>query len=325
MKKELVLALGLFMVTSGILFGKEARVQPYAFSLATSGGGATISVSPAMYFSLVATATGIGGAVYDESCELSNTSIGCQALWNINGGNWNTACGTLALNNTITGNYNTATGYYALYSNVSGGFNTATGAKALSYNTGGGNTANGCQALESNTFGKENTAVGAAALLHNTIGSNNTAVGSDAGSNCTGSYNIHIGSLVYGNPDDSNTIRIGFRYVPEWTPPGGQCRTFIAGIVETPLTKSDGPSVVGITGQGQLGLFPAELLPEKGDPGDQGPPGPQGEGLVSGSLLFLPPNIVPPAGYNLLGSTTYLMRRPNGRTTLLNVNIYQKL
>ena len=150
------------------------------------------------------------------------------------------------------------------------------------------------------------------------MGNFNTALGKNAGSECTfGYYNICIGAHVKGLAEDTNTIRIGTPYDPTQSVPfgpAGQNRTFIAGIVESPLSPSDALGAVGITSEGRLGTIATESL--------QGPPG---EGLVSGSLLFLRSGVTPPAGYSLLGTTSFsLTTSGSKKPTVITVHVYQK-
>jgi len=139
--------------------------------------------------------TGIGAvALHNNIIGTFNTAVGDHALFS-NSASFNTATGSYALVNNTTGNHNTANGNAALDGNNAGSFNTATGAAALNYNsTGYDNTANGVFALHVNTIGNYNTANGYFALGSNTTGNYNTANGS-AGllSNTTGSLNVGIG------------------------------------------------------------------------------------------------------------------------------------
>lgn len=72
---------------------------------------------------------------------------------------------------------------------------------------------------------------------------------------------------------------------------------------------------------------------DKGDPGATGPAGPTGEGLISGSLLFLAEGVAPPAGYALVGSYELDLVTPvptpgqnaanaQGRKTRIRLNVY---
>ena len=167
-----------------------------------------------------------------------NTAYGASALKSTTTGTANTAIGLNALLSNTTGSANTATGTSALFSNTTGSANIAVGWSALSSNsTGGSNIAVGFQALRDNSTGSSNTAFGQFALLRST-GSHNLAVGTEAGSNLTdGDNNIYLGHK--GRATESLTMRLGKQ----------QTRTFIAGIVNTPL---DG-SMVLINDKGQLG------------------------------------------------------------------------
>jgi hypothetical protein len=314
MKKMSVLAMGFFLISAGLLFSKETKVLPAAFTLATHGGGAVGNASSATFFHLAgmplgpAPIAGLGGSAYSESCDSMNAWFGCQAFYSNDTGNWNTALGALALNLNSFGNYNTASGCWALTSNSLGSYNTALGA----------------QALNLNSTGDYNTASGYLALQYNTTGHYNTAVGYNAGGGAqSGSYNIFVGAnSVVAESDVSNTIVIGTHYQAAENPPIGQNRTFIAGIVETTLAEGDYPAVVGITPSGRLGTVPRELLPSAGP---QGPEGPAGDGFISGSLLFLVSGITPPTGYDLLGTTdlTLTVSGPK-KPTKLTINVYKK-
>lgn len=273
------------------------------------------------------------------------TAIGANALGNASWvGDYNTVIGTAAMGTVpVCDGYNTAIGYGALDNNR-GPRNTAVGAMAGVINDWGQDNA----VLGYKALGKAgcsfpspsdgNTAIGSMAL-ENLIGFSheppymsdgptrfNTALGYKAGSSViSGEFNIFLGANQIGLADDTNTIRIGTPYVG---PQGGQNRTYIAGIVETPLNPSDGPSVVGITSEGRLGTMAADLLPQ-GPQGPQGIPGlqgPAGEGLVPGSLLYMAAGFEPPAGYVLLGMTEIGLIDPvTKKATRLKVNIYQKL
>jgi Chaperone of endosialidase len=155
-------------------------------------------------------------------------------------GEHNTAIGEAALVLNTTGNFNTATGAGALNVNTTASFNTADGFFALRDTTGERNTAVGFQALVTNQTGTSNTATGFQALLNNTTGSRNIALGFNAGVNLsTGDSNIDIGNA--GGTGDAGTIRIGVQ--------GTQTRTFVAGIIGSPIT---GTSVV-VNSTGRLG------------------------------------------------------------------------
>jgi hypothetical protein len=181
-------------------------------------------------------------ATNDTSTDFGNTGGGTETLANLTTGSANTAYGASALSGDTNGVSNTAVGVKALFSNTTGDVNTAVGATALRTNTTGiGNTAVGADALFSNTDGDNNTAVGFDALLNNAIGDNNLAIGWHAGEELlSGSYNIYLGHSGPGNHTESQTMRLGSK---------AQTRTFIAGIVGTPLTGS----MVLINSKGRLG------------------------------------------------------------------------
>ena len=243
---------------------------------------------------------------------------------------YDTAFGCLALSSETTGGENTAFGYWALKDNTSGGGNTAVGNFALQGNQhGNNNTAFGHSALRNNIGGTYNTAIGLDALAWNNgsantvvghgafnglyfSGKHNTALGTWAGTDCAnGQYhwNIYIGSMVRGQLGDNNTIRIGIPHNAAADPPEGQNKTYIAGIVESPLTAEMTPAVVGITGEGRLGTIPSDLLPPE---------------PLHGSLLFLPANVEAPDDYVFIGSTFFTLTLSNKKTTKLTVNVFQK-
>ena len=314
MKKWLVLAMGFAVISAGSLVAKEAKAQPYAFTLANSGGGPS-NVSPAISFTLAAVTTGSGSSAYGEGCETQNTWFGCNAFYNNVTGDWNTAIGYMALHLNTTGGSNTAVGRWALRDNLYGNNNTAVGDGALvnigivgTYNTAVGNDA------LAHTTGNGNTAIGHGAFNGmGWTGDYNTALGSWTGchSDCPGGefrYSIFLGANVAAQPGDSYTIRIGSPYNSSVDPPEGQNRTFIAGIVETQLTSEAEPNLVGITSEGRLGTFSSGLLPA-------GPPG---------SLLFLRSGYSPPAGYAFIGTTDIVLMQPNKKGTKITVYVYQK-
>ena len=346
MKRSLVLVLGLFMISTGVLLASGGKSSSAAFTLAAIGSDpAPIPFTLAPRSTEATALAGPEGAGVIEDPILMNTAVGYWALRGNTGG-MNTAIGYQALqsgggsNNTAVGyktlllctgsyntatgaaigdilfwsgsDYSTATGYGALQQNAAS-YNTATGALAINHVTGEGNTAMGYAALEDLSFGKKyNTALGYRA-------------GAYAGGipELRGNYNIYIGANQEGDGYDTNTIRIGLPYNPSVDPQAGQNRTFVAGIVENPIDGSLNPSVVGITSDARLGTIPVASLPV-GPQGPTGPMGPVGPGLVSGSLLLLHSNVAPPAGYTLLGSTAFLVMQPNRKPTMLNINIYMK-
>ena len=341
MKKALVLALVILVISTGLLFAYQAKAKSAVFTLANLGGGATGSNTSEMSSRLAgspATMTagaGRGGAgVIEDPDWPFNTAIGSLTLSSNITGFENTASGYKALQNNISGEYNTAIGSVALQSNTTGSNNTAMGWRALlSNHNGGANTAIGFMALFRLDDGGDNTAIGAQALSHNT-GWDNTALGSAAGMDClNGNHNIFIGADVSGEPEDRNTTRIGSKYklnsYGAWV---GQNKTFISGIVENPISAGLNPAVVGITNDGQLGTFPSESLPlgpqgPAGPAGSKGPvglQGPAGPGLISGSVLLLVSGIAPPPGYALLGTTEFKLGPPNNKSGRLEVNVYVK-
>ena len=118
--------------------------------------------------------------------------------------------------------------------------NTAGGTGALQNNASGdNNTAAGALALVSNTLGFNNTGSGVNALYNTTTGDNNIAVGVGAGEALrSGSNNIYLGNRG-GPATESNTMRLG----------GTQTRTFIPGIVNSPVVGSAMPVLINSTGQ----------------------------------------------------------------------------
>ncbi len=321
MKERLSLAVALFAVLAGMIFADGPKVPAVAFTLERSRG----NPGP------------IAFALAPESRESMSPGAMSGAYQEYD---TNTVIGLYAFSSNTTGENNTAAGYYALHYNTEGHDNVAAGKAALINNTEGfSNSAIGVNTLAQNASGSWNTAIGISALNRNTTGSFNTAVGTQAGADCQGSWNIYLGADTGGTPEtDNNTIRIGMPFTG--SPALGQNRTFIAGIVQNPFTLADTevPKVVGVLSTGQLGTVPAELLPPgpqgpqgdtgatgpAGPAGPAGPRGPAGPGPVPGSIIMLPTSIAPPAGYVLLGTTSYMMRLPSGRMTLLNLSIYQK-
>ncbi len=267
-----------------------------------------------------------------------NVATGAQAL-RLNVGDMNTATGALALESNLGGNENVANGYLALHDNSGGSNNVAVGSHALYANQHGtGNVAVGRAALYQGVTGSSNTAIGAGAMqngigngntalggwaLASIAGEGNVAVGESAGSFAgDGSFNIFLGAAVYGNSDDTHTIRIGAPYGPwagSYTSFSGQNKTYVAGIVETPLTSDY--SVVGVQPDGRLGtLEPEQFRGEEGPPGPSGLPG---AGFVRGSLLIMLKGITPPPGFALLGTTQLVLKAANGKSSAVQVSVYQ--
>jgi hypothetical protein len=165
----------------------------------------------------------------------NNTAYWAFGLTSNTVGSNNTAYWYYSLANNITWASNTANGFYSLWKNESGYYNTANGVYTLMYNTIGikntangvfalmyntewlGNTANWVESLLYNTTGYFNTANGIDSLANNTVWSYNVALWASAGSNLiswdnniaigsttdflssTGSNQLNIGNLIYGN------------------------------------------------------------------------------------------------------------------------------
>jgi len=338
MKKWLVLVVGFLLISAGPIFAGEAKAPSVAFTLAT-----TVGNPGPISFTLAPPSPGTA-SIEDQNSPFC-TALGFEALGN------NAPAGG------GSGEYNTAVGWKAMDNNRIGFENTAVGTSSLSMiYSGGWNTAIGMWALGS-IEGSWNTAVGYGALVNWLEGDRNTAVGFHAGEyTWSGNDNIYIGEGVYsGQISESNTIRIGRAFFNIQ----GQNRTFIAGIVQNPLTEEQAPSIVGILSTGLLGTVAPESLPPgaKGDKGDVGPIGPQGiqgsqgdkgdtgaqgiqglkgdkgdtgaqgpigPGLISGSVLFLLPNIAPPQGYTYIGSTEFKIGPPNNRSDRVVLSMYVK-
>jgi endosialidase-like protein len=170
--------------------------------------------------------TGVGAGTLLFNTADSNTATGAAALFNNTTGDGNVANGAFALLSNTTAGGNTAVGFNSLR-NDTGCCNTAVGWSALLSNTTGeGNTATGVNALNQNTTAINNSGLGWGALRFNQIGNDNTAVGLVAGQSITGSFNICIGSEVWGVSGENNTIRIGDN-LPTGT---GQSACYIGGI-----------------------------------------------------------------------------------------------
>ena len=226
MKKSLILALGLFVLSTGLLLANTAKAKPAAFTLANPSEGAAGGSTPGMFFWLAGApakpspgAGPSGSGIIETNYPLCLTAIGWEALYSNTDGIDNTAGGFSALRNNTVGHSNTASGSRALYSNTTGSRNTAVGYNALYYNTGGSletfqsssNTAIGAFTLHYNTTGASNTAIGEGALRDNTTGSQNTAIGLYALSaeNPAGDCNTAIGSLAMQYNAGHNNIAIG--------------------------------------------------------------------------------------------------------------------
>ncbi len=334
MKRSFISVTILLVILTGISFAGDGKTLAITFALTAIGNNPT-----AISFRLTSPPAEPASSAIIEDPNRRNTAIGWNAL-SLNAGYGNTAAGYMALwvANSDSG-ANTAIGEYALRNNTSGQQNTAIGAGALSLNTTGRiNTAVGNDVLGQNTTGLYNTAIGSWALSENVSGHNNvasgmealnrnqtgsfnTALGFQAGYWCSGgAHNIYLGAGVLGDSADAHTIRIGKPYGSDVEGFFGQNQTYVAGIVETALDASATPAVVGITPEGRLGTMSEDLLPM----GPQGPPGPPGEGLVEGSLLFLPAGFAPPPGYALIGSSDFKLNGAGNKPLKLVVNVYQK-
>jgi hypothetical protein len=212
----------------------------------TSGVGNTAAGWDSLFSATTAsfnTATGAGTLLFNTAD--SNTATGAAALLNNTTGDGNVANGAFALLSNTTAGGNTAVGFDALR-NDTGCCNTAVGWSALLNNTTGeGNTATGVNALNQNTTGINNSGLGWGALRFNGTGTDNTAVGLVAGQSITGSFNICIGSQVWGVPGESNTIRIGDN-LPSGT---GQSACHIGGI----WAQAGGAQAVFVDATGKLG------------------------------------------------------------------------
>ena len=158
-----------------------------------------------------------GGASYNSSSAINNTSLGKGALGVITTsndstaigfnslssqtiGNQNTAVGSSTLKHATSGNSNTAMGYHAGDAITTGDFNTVIGDDAGSgVSTGDQNTAIGYKALMTEDGNGKNTAIGSFALNVQNAGADgfNVAVGTSAGvSVTTGIENTIIGALA---------------------------------------------------------------------------------------------------------------------------------
>jgi len=216
----------------GALLGNTTGTKDSAFGFDTLSSNTTGDLNTANGFD----------ALLGNTVGFANTAIGADGLAANTAGYQNTATGAFALGTNTTGFSNTATGEEALYSNTTGSGNTAVGSSALLFNTTGErNIAIGGAALGLNTTGAQNIAIGAEALYNTVSGGGNIALGISAGYQLeNGSGNIYIGN--FGHPTESSTIRIG--------DPTGNPRTFIAGIVTSPVF---GLPVV-VNGKGRLGI-----------------------------------------------------------------------
>ncbi|MBK7175263.1 MAG: tail fiber domain-containing protein [Bacteroidales bacterium] len=148
-------------------------------------------------------------ALNTNSTGNSNIAIGRSALQLNTYGSFNCATGTDALGQNTYGSSNTANGFGALASNTTGGVNTAVGNYALHFSTTAYyNTGIGESSLYLNTTGEDNTAIGYNAMYYNTVGDNNVAIGASALSdNKANSYSVAIGTWAMGHADSRITGR----------------------------------------------------------------------------------------------------------------------
>lgn len=176
MKKNLLLLI--FLIS-----GLTSYAQIYLISENSRG----FTISP----------NGIKGA-FPVASDITNTSMGSQALSSVTSGTKNTGIGYRALSFTSSASQLTAIGNAALSSNNTGALNSALGSDALSYNkTGNDNLALGTAALSYNVSLSRNIAIGSATLREQNY---------DGGNN---SNNIAIGNgaLLFNNPTDASNGR----------------------------------------------------------------------------------------------------------------------
>ena len=245
------------LATNGILYGQGTGVVGVAAGVAGqvltgTAGAPAWTASPALNGNLTLVAsTDSAGNIMKGTARFIHSY-----------GSFNTFIGENAGNFAMTGIVNTATGASALESDTSGGANTAFGSFAL----------------RSNTGGSRNTALGSGALQINTLGDDNIALGKSAGFLTTGSDNIVIGNLGYG--EESSTIRIG----------SSQARAFIAGIRDiTPAGPFLLPVVIDSNGQLGTGVgSPGTVTGLATGPGLVG-----GPITVSGTIGLAPTNLLP--------------------------------
>lgn len=152
-----------------------------------------------------------------------NTAMGWASLYNNTEGKFNLGLGAGALLNNTTGDYNSSVGGYSLYTNTTGSYNTAFGQYALRYNnTGSNNMALGYEAGENST-GNNNIFIGYRTGDTITAGNNNLAIGHDIDlPNSTGSNQLDIGNLIFGNGIDGTGTSISSGSIGiATTTPGG--------------------------------------------------------------------------------------------------------
>jgi hypothetical protein len=154
--------------------------------------------------------SGVGPATGTYTA-VNNTTVGFQALQNIDTGSRNTCVGHTAGMKIQTNNECTLIGYQAGVNIVAGpDWITAVGRSALgSLTTGTQCTAVGGSALSSAT-GSGNTGLGYAVGLNQGTGDNNTYLGANAGQGCTtGANNLCVGQNAKLGSATSGAIQVG--------------------------------------------------------------------------------------------------------------------
>lgn len=135
------------------------------------------------------------------------------------------------------------------------------------------------------------------------------------------------GNLYVANIDDGN--------IKKYDPAGRDLGVFatVTGAYGLAIGKNVGPQgpqgIPGLPGpQGLQGLQGTNGLDGAPSPqgliGPQGPKGDPGEGLISGSLLFLPATVAKPGGYTQIGFKNLTYQNLKKRDATLRVIIYQK-
>ncbi|MEZ4858233.1 MAG: tail fiber domain-containing protein [Flavobacteriaceae bacterium] len=171
----------------------------------------------------------LGGGNYTGDGGFDNILIGSSTGGTGMTGMSNIAMGNSALTANTSGTFNIAMGYFALNDNTSGDNNISFGNQSLFKNTiGNHNNAIGAFSLSETTTGINNVALGPYSLVQNTTGNNNIAIGFRAGSlmqttggfipnnnivigydinapNISGSNQLNIGNLIFGNGIDGTT------------------------------------------------------------------------------------------------------------------------
>jgi hypothetical protein len=266
-------------------------------------------------------------AGFSNTTGLGNSFLGYEAGYANTTGWDNSFLGYQAGYSNTTGDGNSFFGHYAGYANTTGYNNSFLGYGAgYSSTTGYWNTFLGLEAGFYNTTGNYNTATGLAALSFNSTGKYNTALGTSSGHNSTtGNYNIFLGAFVEGTAADTNTIRIGLPY--DASTQVGQNQAYMAGIVENPLSPSDGPMAVGILPDGRLGTLPSvvplQTTISSGLPTQVQPTAAE-TAPVAGSLLFLSSGATPPSGYTLMGHTDFDLKMAGNKHSSITIDVYMK-